>query len=107
MLSDSITIAATVGQAISLNKAIEWTGTYQEAHPGKLRSVYFSKEVFKTLLDQSASDGIRIYLANDGTHDTLILVGATEDTDQTEDGSNIFDHGHVSPPRSVVSPLNQ
>jgi hypothetical protein len=57
-------------------------------------------------LKQTGAEGIRIYLANDGTKDTMILVSATENADLTGPEYRIYDHGAVTPPYNVTSLLN-
>ena len=101
----------TSGSPIPLDDAVTWTGNYQSAHPNKLRSVYFTSEVFQALMDQPGAKGIRIYLANSEatteTLDTMILVSATADADLTTVGEYVlYDHGTGTPPCTVISPLN-
>lgn len=95
---------ATIGQSITLDEAKAWTATYQHDNPNKLRSVYFSSSVFAELMAQGGK-GIRIYLANNGSADTMVLVSANSSTDLTDDSSKLFDHGLLTPPSQVVSPL--
>ncbi|WBA42080.1 hypothetical protein [Hymenobacter canadensis] len=95
---------ATIGQSITLDEAKTWTGTYQHDNPDKLRSVYFSSSVFTELIAQGGK-GIRIYLANNGSTDTMVLVSANSSTDLVDDGNKLFDGGQVTPPNHVASPL--
>ena len=97
----------TLGTPITLDEAKSWTNLYQKARRNELRAVYFSSDVFQTLLKQAGTQGIRIYLANDGTKDTMVLVSATENGDLTGPEYQIFDHGSSIPPNHVTSPLNQ
>lgn len=96
---------ATIGQSITLDEAKDWTATYQHDNPNKLRSVYFSSSIFTELMAQPNTKGIRIYLANNGNADTMVLVSANSSTDLVDDGNKIFDHGQDNPPFPVTSPL--
>jgi S-adenosylmethionine:tRNA-ribosyltransferase-isomerase (queuine synthetase) len=97
--------ADTFGEEISLEKAVAWTGTYQENHSGGLRAAFFSATVFQQLLKQYGTTGIRIYNAtNSEGQDCFVLVGATEDGDLTK--GLIFDKGNVCPNACVTSVLN-
>ena len=104
-------IKSTSGSEIPLDDAVTWTGNYQADHAGKLRSVYFTSDVFQALMDQPGAKGIRIYLANSAatteTLDTMILVSATDSADLTTVGEYVlYDHGTGTPPCTVTSPLN-
>lgn len=96
---------ATIGQSITLDQAKDWTATYQHDNPDKLRSVYFSSSVFTELMAQPNTKGIRIYLANNGSADTMILVSANSSTDLIAEGYKVFDNGQLSPPSIIDSPL--
>ncbi|AII51020.1 hypothetical protein [Hymenobacter sp. APR13] len=96
---------ATIGQSITLDEAKAWTATYQHDNPDKLRSVYFSNSVFTELMAQPNTKGIRIYLANNGSTDTMVLVSANSTTDLVEDGYKVFNGGLLTPPNHVDSPL--
>lgn len=111
MLPDCDPIKDASDSLISLEDAIAWTGNYQSQHPNELRSVYFPKNVFEALLEPGSAKGIRIYLANSSPTadavDTMILVGATEDSDLTTEGEySLYDHGTGSPPCIISSPLS-
>ena len=97
----------TIGTPITLDEAKSWTNLYQKSHQNELRAVYFSSDVFQTLLKQAGTQGIRIYLANDGTKDTMVLVSATGNADLTGPEYQIFDHGGAIPPGQITSLLNQ
>lgn len=86
------------GSPIDLATAVAWTGAYQEAHHGELRSCYFSAEVFQALLNQAGTKGIRIYLANNGTNDCMILASATPDQDFTASEYQLYEYGRCCPP---------
>ncbi|MBC6697905.1 hypothetical protein [Hymenobacter sp. BT190] len=94
-----------IGTTITLAQAEAWTATYQHDNPNKLRSVYFSSSVFTELMAQPNTKGIRIYLANNGSADTMVLVSANSSTDLVDDGNKIFDDGLGTPPVHVDSPL--
>lgn len=98
-------VQAVVGQKISLQEAEAWTSTYRHNQPNGLRSVYFSSSVFQALINQPNAKGIRIYLANDGSHDTMVLVSANEAADLTDPEYTLYDNGNCSPPFPVTSPL--
>lgn len=107
MLPDITTATTTAGELISLSEAIDWTAAYQSEHPEGLRSVYFSADVFDNLLKQPGAKGIRIYNANDGTKDCLVLVAATEDADLTGGEYKLYDRGLTCPSACAInSPLN-
>ncbi|MBO0360206.1 hypothetical protein J0X19_19750 [Hymenobacter sp. BT186] len=98
---------ATVGAQISMQEAIDWTKTYQADHKGQLKAVYFSADVFQTLLKQYGADGIRIYNATDDQgKDCFVLVGATATGDLTEGQALVYDKGQSCPDTCAVSPLN-
>lgn len=108
-LSDSLEKKprVTVGAQISMQEASDWTKTYQNHHQGQLKAVYFSADVFITLLKQAGADGIRIYNAtNADGKDCFVLVGATADTDLTEGQDLVYDKGACCPDNCVSSPLN-
>jgi hypothetical protein len=97
----------TAGEQISIDEATTWTATYQEAHPEGLQSVFFSASVFRKLLEQTDATGIRIYNATrPNGQDCFVLVGATESSDLTDEGSRVFDKGRVCPDNCLESPLN-
>jgi hypothetical protein len=96
---------ATIGQTIPLDQAKTWTATYQHDNPHKLRSVYFSSSVFTEFIAQPNTKGIRLYLANNGSADTMVLVSANSSTDLVDDGNTVFDNGQDTPPFPVISPL--
>jgi hypothetical protein len=96
---------ATIGQSITLDEAKAWTATYQHDNPDKLRSVYFSNSVFTELMAQPNTKGIRIYLANNGSTDTMVLVSANSTADLVDESYKIFDGGLNTPPFAVDSPL--
>lgn len=97
----------TVGAQISMQEAIDWTKTYQSDHQGRLKAVYFSADVFQTLLKQHGADGIRIYNATDTDgQDCFVLVGATATEDLTEEQNLVYDRGHRCPDGCVASVLN-
>ncbi|WBO85075.1 hypothetical protein [Hymenobacter yonginensis] len=96
---------ATIGQSITLDEAKAWTATYQHDNPDQLRSVYFSNSVFTELMAQPNTKGIRIYLANNGNADTMVLVSANSTADLVDEGYKLFDNGQLSPPSIIDSPL--
>ena len=96
---------AAVGRKISLQEAEAWTKMYRHNQPDGLRSVYFSSTVFQALINQPNAKGIRIYLANDGSHDTMVLVSANEGADLTSPEYAVYQHGSCAPPNTVDSPL--
>lgn len=94
----------SAGEKITLAEATDWTKTYQSNHPGQLKAVYFSADVFTDLLKQGG-DGIRIYNAtNDNGEDCFVLVSATANSDLTAE--RIYDKGFPCPGTCVTSPLN-
>lgn len=109
MLSDSHTgvLATTAGSVITMAEAVAWTGTYQATHPGGLKSVYFSADVFQALLKQTGAAGIRIYNAtNSDGKNCFVLVGATADGDLAEGQDIAYDKGLCCPDTCITSPLN-
>ena len=113
VLSDSLTDSLDRnpklidGSQITMQEAIDWTKTYQSNHEEQLKAIYFSADVFQTLLKQPGADGIRIYNAtNADGKDCFVLVGATVTGDLTEGKSVAYDKGRCCPSECIASPLN-
>lgn len=83
---------------ISLEEACLLTQAYRESAPaGATRAVYFSKAAILKVLDQPDCVGLRIYNAiKDGNH-TFVIVGASAEQEDLEEGI-ILEFGIPCPP---------
>ena len=76
------------------------TAKYRTNNPNRTKGYFFGKEKLETLLQQSDSEGIRIYFGETETDFKLVLVGAKADQDDIL--TKILDSGSPCPDKCGV-----
>lgn len=86
------------GSYISLEDGADLTAAWRSGGNGDIKGYFFGKDKLQFLLDQTGSEGIRIYFGETTTEEkTLVLVAANSDEDDIITGGKILDIGVPCP----------
>lgn len=86
------------GSYISLETAAELTAAWRGGDNGDMKGYFYGKEKLQSLLDETGSEGIRIYFGETSTGEkTLVLVAANSSKDDIITGGKILDFGEPCP----------
>lgn len=96
------------GAYISLEDAADLTANWRNGNNGSIKGYFYGKDKLQHLLDETGSEGIRIYFGETATGDkTLVLVAADSDENDIIVGGKILDFGEPCPSScSVNNDLN-
>ncbi len=98
------------GTFVPLADAKRWTKNYREANPGEgtIRAHFYGKDKLQQVLDQSGSEGIRIYHGiNDEGKRVVVLVAAKKDENNILPGNEnevVANEGLVLEVASICPP---
>ena len=86
------------GKYISLADAGELTEAWRNGSNGDIKGYFYGKEKLQYLLDETGSEGIRIYFGETVTGEkTLVLVATDANTNDIITGGKILDFGFPCP----------
>lgn len=90
----------TEGSYITLTVASDLTSNWRGGGNGDIKGYFFGKDKLQYLLDETGSEGIRMYFGETATGEkTLVLVAANSSEDDIIKGGKILDVAVPCPDR--------